>query len=349
MKEIDAYPLDIKLLEQILDDLPIGALVLDDEGIIRRFNKYEEQLSGLSRQKTIGRSFFSDIAPCTKDIELGPKFHEGIANNKLDLSVEFSFPYPYNRVPRDVYIRAKSIRHHDEVAHIVLIEDITSKRQLERNNAEIMSGLRAMLREQGKKHPAQGMSSFGDADAVEREACILHAELLGFRKVASKLSPSELFPVIDARLKEAVDIIHRRGGRVDVVQGDSLMAYFLPNDKNRERLIYDATRAAWAIAQGEQRKNFELPFRVGLSYGQAFNGVIGRSEFGNRVTIGQPIMNARLMAQMGRAKELIVDGPIFEQLGDTADTSLVQGPGGYAMPGLEEMRRVEALRLPDDR
>ena len=59
MKEIDAYPLDVKLLEQLLDDLPIGALILDDQGIIRRFNKYEEQLSGLPRQKTIGKYFNS--------------------------------------------------------------------------------------------------------------------------------------------------------------------------------------------------------------------------------------------------------------------------------------------------
>jgi photoactive yellow protein len=346
MKEIDAYPLDVKLLEQLLDDLPIGALILDDQGIIRRFNKYEEQLSGLPRHKTIGKSFFSEVAPCTKDIELGPKFHEGIANGSLDLSVEFSFPYPYNRVPRDVFIRAKSIRAGGEVAHIVLIEDITSRRQLERNNAEIMAGLRAMLRKQGKQ-PREGLSSFGDADAIEREACILHAELLGFRRVASKLQPSELFPVIDARLREAVDIIHRRGGRVDVVQGDSLMAYFLPEGDGR-RMIYDAARAAWAIAQGGKRADFELPFRVGLSHGQAFNGVIGRSEFGNRVTIGQPIMNARVMAQVARANELIVDGPVLERLGDTAKTSLVQGPGGYAMPGLEEMRRIEELTLPDE-
>ena len=131
MKEIDAYPLDVKLLEQLLDDLPIGALILDDQGIIRRFNKYEEQLSGLPRQKTIGKSFFSEVAPCTKDIELGPKFHEGIANGSLDLSVEFSFPYPYNRVPRDVFIRAKSIRAGGEVAHIVLIEDIVAVNNLD--------------------------------------------------------------------------------------------------------------------------------------------------------------------------------------------------------------------------
>ena len=95
-------------------------------------------------------------------------------------------------------------------------------------------------------------------------------------------------------------------------------------------------------------RQFKLPFRVGLSHGQAFNGVIGRSEFGNRVTIGQPIMNARVMAQVARANELIVDGPVLERLGDTAKTSLVQGPGGYAMPGLEEMRRIEELTLPDE-
>ena len=138
----DAVELNVPLLEELIDELPIGLLVLDERGIIQRFNRYEQQLSGRSREDTIGRSFFSDVAPCTSDIELGPKFHQGIEEGNLDLSVEFSFPFPFNRVPRDVYIRARSIHAGSKLAHVVLIEDITSRKQLERSNVEMLRGIR---------------------------------------------------------------------------------------------------------------------------------------------------------------------------------------------------------------
>ncbi len=350
MSHIEAYPLEVELLEAILDDLPIGALILEDDGTIRRFNRHEEQLSGLSREETIGKSFFSDVAPCTKDIELGPKFHRGIEHNDLDLSVEFSFPFPYNRVPRDVFIRAKSVESPGgEIAHVVLIEDVTSRKQLERNNAEIMTGLRAMLKRKGVgaeaqlRHKAPGFTD-EDGEAVSQEAYVLHADLVGFRHVAAKLNPGDLFPVLDKRLREAVDIVHRHGGRIDQIQGDSIAAYFLPKDDGK-RTVLDAARAAAKVARSGMDSEIKLPFRVGLAHGHVLNGLIGRKEFGERVTVGKPLIVSRLMTQIARAHELVISGEVCERLGDAVGVTPMQGSLGS--DDLGELFRVEKLSLPD--
>jgi photoactive yellow protein len=344
--EIKAYPLDVELLEAVLDYLPIGAILVDDEGIIRRFNRYEEQLSGLSRTKTIGRSFFSDIAPCTKDIELGPRFREGIERKNLDINVEFSFPYPYNRVPRDVHIRAVSVRSSTGHANVVLIEDITSRRQLQRNNADMMLGLQAMVARWrgGEKNDARDMLAFGSAAAFEEQAIVLYADVSGFAEIARRTPPAELFSVIDSQLKTAIEIICRRGGHIDQVNGNGVVGIFLPG-KDGERAFHDAARAAMEIAE-RSAQFLKLPFRMGLAMGTVYNGPIGQSELGNRTTIGEPILVARSLAQVGRAKEVIMTQELVERLGNSLTSSELSGvvPAGIRDPG--PLYKLEALDLP---
>ncbi len=342
-----SFPLDLDMFEEILDRLPIGAIVLDDRGTIQRFNRYEEQLSGLSRQQTIGRSFFSDVAPCTRDIELGPKFHEGIENGNLDIDVEFSFPYPYNRVPRDVHIRAVSVTGGERNAHVVLIEDITSRKQLERNNADMMAGLRSMISaERRKRQKSTSSLTIGDRESFELDAYVLYANVTDFSNVASKTVPAELFKVLDRRMRQAIEIVHRRGGEIDEVRGDGILAYFLENSDNPERTAYDAARAGVALAQSGSESELELPFRVGLARGKIANGPIGRIEFGQRTSIGRPIVLSRALAQVARPNELLITDEIAQEIRESSQLELLRGisPAGIQDPG--DIHRVIDLDLP---
>lgn len=339
-------PLDIDLLEEIIDHLPIGAIVLDSDGIIRRFNRYEEQLSGLSRTQTVGRSFFSDVAPCTKDIELGPRFHEGIENNNLDLDVEFVFPYPYNKVPRDVRIRAVSVSSEERQAHVVLIEDITSRKQLERNNADMMAGLRSMIAAERTKKSPRPRLTMGDRESFEVEAYVLYANIADYGNVAATMEPSELFQILDRRMRHAVEIVHRRAGEIDEICGDGVLAYFVADEDNPERVAFDAARAAWALAQAGSENGIELPFRVGLAKGKIANGPIGRIEFGQRTSIGRPIVLARGFASVARPNELILCERMVEELGDAAEHEQLRGVSAPGIADAGELYRLVDLNLP---
>jgi photoactive yellow protein len=341
------FSLDLEMFEEILDQLPIGALVLDSDGTIQRFNRYEEQLSGLSREQTIGRSFFSDVAPCTKDIELGPRFHEGIAQNNLDIDVEFSFPYPYNRVPRDVHIRAVSVSNGERDAHVVLIEDITSRKQLERNNADMMAGLRSMISaERHKRQTSSNKLTMGNRESFEVEAFVLYANITDYSNAASQQAPAELFKVLDRRMRTAIEIIHRRGGEIDEVCGDGIMAYFTADESNPERLAFDVSRAGWALANAASENGLELPFRVGIAHGRIANGPIGRIEFGQRTSIGRPIVLSKALAQLARPNELLVSEDLYDALKGAAGLELLRGvaPTGVPQPG--DVYRVTDLDLP---
>jgi photoactive yellow protein len=85
-----------------LDALPFGAIQLDAEGTILRFNEYEANLSNRRAPDTIGRNFFSEVAPCTNVREFHGRFREGIATGELNVS--FDYHFAFKQSPRDVRV-----------------------------------------------------------------------------------------------------------------------------------------------------------------------------------------------------------------------------------------------------
>ncbi len=55
----------LELPVERLDELPFGAIVIDENGTIREYNEYETRLSHLERNAVVGKNFFRDVAPCT--------------------------------------------------------------------------------------------------------------------------------------------------------------------------------------------------------------------------------------------------------------------------------------------
>jgi len=91
-----------KLTESELDVLPHGAIQLDREGTILKFNLAEQQLANLNKNKVLGKNFFKDVAPCTDVQEFHGKFREGVAARKLHERFRYHFAFKQN--PRDVIV-----------------------------------------------------------------------------------------------------------------------------------------------------------------------------------------------------------------------------------------------------
>ncbi|UQA54685.1 PAS domain-containing protein [Polyangium aurulentum] len=63
---VDALERLAALSQEEVDDLPYGFVVLDGEGKILLYNRYESRLSRLSPERVIGKNFFKEVAPCTR-------------------------------------------------------------------------------------------------------------------------------------------------------------------------------------------------------------------------------------------------------------------------------------------
>jgi len=81
-----------------LDALPFGVIALDGEGVILRYNLYESRLARLDRNQVIGRSFFAEVAPCTRTEQFEGRFRafvaagsEGHKAERFDFVFDFKF------------------------------------------------------------------------------------------------------------------------------------------------------------------------------------------------------------------------------------------------------------------
>lgn len=81
------------LTEAELDDLPVGMIQLDREGRVLKFNRTESDLARVRKGEAIGKSFFDEVAPCTRVQEFHGRFLEGV--EKRDLHTMFNYEFRF--------------------------------------------------------------------------------------------------------------------------------------------------------------------------------------------------------------------------------------------------------------
>ena len=86
-----------------LDRLPFGAIQLDAEGNVLKYNRTESSISGLRPGEVIGKNFFTEVAPCTNVREFAGRFREGFA--KKDLNAVFPYRFNFKMDPTNVWVR----------------------------------------------------------------------------------------------------------------------------------------------------------------------------------------------------------------------------------------------------
>ena len=120
-----------------LDALPVGVVVLDRDGRVVHYNKYEEELARRRREDVLGKRFFLEVAPCMNVREMGLRFADEIGRVPIDPTIEFEFPFPFLDVPRDVRVRLRSFEVGGEPYGFLLIEDVSAQRAVERMKSSL--------------------------------------------------------------------------------------------------------------------------------------------------------------------------------------------------------------------
>ncbi|SMF00422.1 PAS domain-containing protein [Pseudobacteriovorax antillogorgiicola] len=75
------------------DGLDFGLVEVDDQGVIKIYNQYECQLAGIQPGTTIGKNFFTDVAPCTNNKLFLGRFKNGVQANSLEVAFNYTFTY----------------------------------------------------------------------------------------------------------------------------------------------------------------------------------------------------------------------------------------------------------------
>jgi photoactive yellow protein len=150
-------------LGDLLDAIPIGIIVLDEQGKVVRYNLHEQRLAHRSTESVMGRHFFREVAPCTASSDLVPAFERYAAHGgPLSVDLSFQFRFPHLPVPRDVRLRLRGFDSGDRRFAFLLVEDITEEVQ-----ARKLRELLAMLVAHDMKNPLTAIRF--NVDSVLRE------------------------------------------------------------------------------------------------------------------------------------------------------------------------------------
>jgi photoactive yellow protein len=84
------------------DSYDFGIVQVDNAGKIIIYNQYEADLAGITVQSSIGKSFFTQIAPCTNNGLFFGAFKKGVAAGSLDST--FAYTFTYKMKPTNVNI-----------------------------------------------------------------------------------------------------------------------------------------------------------------------------------------------------------------------------------------------------
>jgi photoactive yellow protein len=88
------------------DELAFGVIELDRNFIVRNYNRPESLLARRSAEDTIGKSFFTEVAPCTDSPEFRGRIEALMQPDATTTDVRFDyvFLFPWGR--RNVRVRA---------------------------------------------------------------------------------------------------------------------------------------------------------------------------------------------------------------------------------------------------
>lgn len=105
-----------------LDALAFGAIELDRDGTIVRYNAAEADIASRDQKGMVGRNFFADVAPCTRSDAFEGRFRAGVIAGKLD--VQFTYVLDHEMTPTEVRVRMHRVEGKD--TYWVLIKRVTA-------------------------------------------------------------------------------------------------------------------------------------------------------------------------------------------------------------------------------
>lgn len=82
-----------KMKDGDIDKLAFGAVELDKNGTILKYNAVEGAITGRNPASVIGKNFFRDVAPCTAKPSFKGVFDAGVKSGNLNSMFEYVFDY----------------------------------------------------------------------------------------------------------------------------------------------------------------------------------------------------------------------------------------------------------------
>jgi class 3 adenylate cyclase len=183
---------------------------------------------------------------------------------------------------------------------------------------------------------------------------VLFADLRGYTRLAEKLAPAQVVPLLEeffAILSKATEV---HGGRVYHVAGDGLMAGFGVDDPDQDG-ARDALTAGYAMLNGfsgiaarwRRELSIETGIGIGLHQGNVALGLFGPPRHRTATLVGDTVNVAARLCSRARAGEVLFSCTVAASLDahPSADAPVLGQIPFLQLPQFELRGRSELLDI----
>jgi adenylate cyclase len=189
--------------------------------------------------------------------------------------------------------------------------------------------------------------SEGERDVQELEATVLFSDIVGFSRLAERMTPRDVAELLNEYFSRMADVVFEYEGTVDKFIGDGIMAVFgapYPQPDHAAR----ALRAALTMRRHLEVWNAERPsrppieIRVGINSGNVVVGPIGSTRRKEITVLGDTVNVASRIESSVATRGLIVVGERTAEL--SRDGFVFVDRGTVALRGKDDAIKVYEVR-----
>jgi len=280
-------------LNQFLEAVPVGIIVLDKKGNTYYTNYKAQQLLGKSLIKNHQGIVIIESHPiyistnqklCPIDQQLGI---QALKTGKPYTSSILEIYSPTRVIPIESW-ETPIYNQQGEISYaIVAFQDITERKKAEAEKIEFTQKLLRLNEANERFVPREFLQllhkeSILDVqlgDNIQQEMTVLFTDIRGFTTLSEKMSPEDNFRFINAFLSRMAPAISANHGFIDKYIGDAIMALF-------SRSADDAVKAGIEMLEKLTRYNLTrqrpdrppLNIGIGINTGSMMLGTVGGSK-----------------------------------------------------------------------
>lgn len=99
---------------EALDALEFGVISMTLDGTVDRYNAFEARCAGLTRERVLGKNFFTEVAPCTNNYLVASRFEDSA-------SLDENLPYVFTLRMRPRPVELRLLKAQDAERQYVLV------------------------------------------------------------------------------------------------------------------------------------------------------------------------------------------------------------------------------------
>lgn len=105
--------------DAMLDTLDFGVIGMDNLGVVRRYNRFESEAAGLSRERVLGYPLFTVVAPCMNNFMVAQRFDDAEADQ---VPLDDTIAYVLTLRMRPVKVRLRLLYQPGMAQRFVLVD-----------------------------------------------------------------------------------------------------------------------------------------------------------------------------------------------------------------------------------